>query len=115
MEGEDFIGISKEIILNADIPYKNVYIPIVNDECLEYDEYFFVDLTTSLPCVNLVNDTISITIEEDDCEFSDALSTSICCIIYLSILLHVQVLFLDWRMISMKLKKVYHPLISVLN
>jgi len=30
MEGEDFIGISKEIILNADIPYKNVYIPIIN-------------------------------------------------------------------------------------
>ena len=39
MEGEDFVGISKEIILNADIPYKNVYIPIINDECLEYDEY----------------------------------------------------------------------------
>ena len=97
VEEEDFIGVSKEIILNADVSYKNVYIPIINDECLEYDEYFFVELSTSLPCVNLVNDTVTIAIENDDCELSEALSTSICSIIpvYFSILLRVQVLLLD--------------------
>ena len=77
IEGDDFTPLSKEIIFNADTsPSRAVYIPIINDDCVEYDEYFFVDLSTSLSCVNLVNDSVNITIEDDDCELSDIPFTS---------------------------------------
>ena len=98
LEGDDFTPLSKEIIFNADTsPSQAVYIPIINDDCLEYDEYFFVDLSTSLSCVNLVNDTANMVIEDDDCEFSDISFTSIA----LNTLC-VQVLMLDWRVTSLK-------------
>ena len=59
---------SREIIFNAGTDsQQRVYIPLFNDECVEYDEYFSVDLSTSSPRVNTVNDSLNITIEDDDC------------------------------------------------
>ena len=77
LERDDFTPLSKEIIFNADIsPSQAVYIPTINDDSLEYDEYFFVDLSTSLAHVNLVDDTVNITIENDDRELSEVSCTS---------------------------------------
>lgn len=68
-ENEDFIPVSYDIIFNSNTTSTHrVYIPLLNDDCVELDEYFSVALTTSLNCVNLVNDTVNITITEDDCK-----------------------------------------------
>jgi len=57
-----------EIIFNAETDSRQrVYIPLFNDECVEYDEYFSVDLSTTSPRVNTVNDSVNITIIDDDC------------------------------------------------
>jgi len=68
VEGEDYRGVSVEIIFNAETGSRQrVYIPLFNDECVEYDEYFSVDLSTTSPRVNTVNDSVTITIIDDDC------------------------------------------------
>ena len=68
VEGEDYREVSVEIIFNAETDStQRVYIPLFNDECVEYDEYFSVDLSTTSPRVNTVNDSLNITIEDDDC------------------------------------------------
>ena len=68
IEGEDYRGVSVEIIFNAETDStQRVYIPLFNDECVEYDEYFSVDLSTTSPRVNTVNDSVTITIVDDDC------------------------------------------------
>ena len=57
-----------EIIFDAETDSRRrVYIPLFNDECVEYDEYFSVDLSTTSPRVNTVNDSVNITIVDDDC------------------------------------------------
>ena len=67
LDGEDYQGLSHEIIFdeNSVNPHR-VYIPILNDDCLEYDEYFSVILTTNMDCVTLVNDSVIINITNDD-------------------------------------------------
>ena len=68
IEEDDFRMVSQLIIFNAETgSLQGVYIPIINDECVEYDEYFSVDLSTTSPRVNTVNDSLNITIEDDDC------------------------------------------------
>ena len=68
IEGLDFRMVSQQIIFNAETEsLQRVYIPIINDECVEYDEYFSVDLSTTSPRVNTVNNSLNITIEDDDC------------------------------------------------
>ena len=67
-EGDDFRRVSVEIIFNAETDSRQrVYIPLFNDECVEYDEYFSVDLSTTSPRVNTVNDSVNVTIIDDDC------------------------------------------------
>ena len=67
LDGEDYIALSHEIIFdeNSVNPHR-VYIPILNDICLEYDEYFSVRLTTNMDCVTIVNDLVIINITNDD-------------------------------------------------
>ena len=48
---------------------QTVFITVLNDECLENDEDFNVTLTTSLDCVQLADDRLTITIVDDDSEF----------------------------------------------
>lgn len=48
-----------------------VYIPILNDECLEEDEeYFNITLSSDQDCVFFSNDTFEATIVDDDCKFN---------------------------------------------
>lgn len=67
-DGIDFRGISKEVIFdeNSENPQR-VYVPILNDDCVEYDEYFLVNVTTNMDCVLLVN-SVHVTILDDDCK-----------------------------------------------
>ena len=67
--GDDYVGISRSIIFNEDTGnQQTVYIPIVNDECLENDEYFSVTLSSAMDCVVITNDQVNITIDDDDSE-----------------------------------------------
>ena len=48
-----------------------VYIPILNDECLEEEhEGFSVELSSEQECVMFVNSTANITIYDDDSKLS---------------------------------------------
>ena len=69
-EGDDYIYISQKIVFNKDmLGPQSIYIPIVNDECLEEkEEYFTVKLSTPMDCVNLVDDVVTIHIQDDDCK-----------------------------------------------
>ena len=70
IDGEDYKEIYKEIIFDFESdPYALVYIPLFNDECVENDEDFHVELFSSLDCVNVVNGSVHIAIEDDDCKF----------------------------------------------
>lgn len=70
-EGDDFIPKTQKIIFNSDmLGPQGVYIPIFNDECLEEkEEYFTVKLTTEMDCVNLADNEVTITIQDDDCKY----------------------------------------------
>ena len=62
--------IYQELLLNGDSPNPySIYIPIKNDECVEYDEYFFVYIYASSDCVEFDNYNSSITILDDDGNF----------------------------------------------
>ena len=69
--GDDYVAISRSIIFNEDTGnQQTVYIPIVNDECLENDEYFSVTLSSVMDCVVITNDQVNITIDDDDSELT---------------------------------------------
>ena len=64
------MGIHQEILLdqNSPNPY-SLYIPIINDDCVEYDEYIFVYIVAHPPnedCVNITDPYVHITIIDDD-------------------------------------------------
>ena len=68
--GIDYIPIAHDILFNENTgPVQTVFITVLNDECLENDEAFNVTLTTSLDCVQLADDRLTITIVDDDSEF----------------------------------------------
>ena len=67
--GADYVSVSKDIIFNADTGNQRyILIPIINDECLEDDEEFTVVATSSMDCVNIIDGTVTITIDDDDCK-----------------------------------------------
>ena len=69
LDGEDYRAVTHEIIFNnATDREQRVYVPLFNDACVEYDEYFSVDLTTSMDCVELDVYSVNITIVDDDSE-----------------------------------------------
>ncbi len=50
-----------------------MHIPILNDVCLEErDEYFYINISSSLDCVRVNDSHEVVTIVDDDCEFSIA-------------------------------------------
>ena len=66
----DYIPVSHNVLFNDNTgSMQTVLIPILNDECLENDEDFNVTLTTTMDCVQLVDDRLTITIVDDDSEF----------------------------------------------
>ena len=49
---------------------QTVFVPILNDVCLEEDiEYFSVVLSSYMDCVEIVNESVTIRIDDDDSEF----------------------------------------------
>ena len=67
VDGEDYRAVTHEIIFNnATDREQRVYVPLFNDACVEYDEYFSVNLTTSMDCVELDVNIVNVTIVDDD-------------------------------------------------
>lgn len=70
LAGSDYITVSHDIIFDYDTyTTQRLYIPVVNDDdCVEEDETFYVNLYTSMDCVHVRNDSLPITIVDDDSE-----------------------------------------------
>ena len=65
--GEDYRRVSHVLVFTPNtISPLRVYVPLLNDDCLEYDEYFFVVASTNMDCVNLDDDNVTIHILDDD-------------------------------------------------
>ena len=62
----------QELIFNEETSNTQiVFVPILNDVCLEeYGEYFSVVATSDMDCVEIVNGEVTIIIDDDDSEFS---------------------------------------------
>ena len=67
---DDFFPLETPLVFDEGLDMVQcVYVPILNDECLEYrEEYFYITLSSEQDCVRLVNDSIEATIVDDDCE-----------------------------------------------
>ena len=68
---EDFIPLETSLVFDEGLDSTRcVYIPILNDECLEYEEeYFNITLSSEQDCVRFLNDSIEATIIDNDCEY----------------------------------------------
>ena len=68
---EDFISIEKNLTYAVGLgTLQCIHIPILNDECLEYkNETFMVTLSSDIDCV-LANDSLLVTIRDDDSMFN---------------------------------------------
>ena len=66
--GSDFVSVTKVILFNNFLPLAHrLYIPIINDDdCVEENEYFSVNITTDMECVDLPVDSLTITIVDDE-------------------------------------------------
>ena len=63
----DYVAIAHDIIFNEDTGLTQiVYIPNINDECLEYNETFSVTLSSNMTCVSIGTEKVTITIDDDD-------------------------------------------------
>ena len=72
LEGLDYVSVTKEIVFTkySQNPHR-LYIPIINDcDCVEEYEYFSVNITTYMDCVHLPVDYVTVTILDDDREFT---------------------------------------------
>ena len=69
---EDFRPVDLDVIFNKYTPsVQTVSVPILNDICLEEDgEYFSVIATSFMDCVQIVNESVTIRIDDDDSESS---------------------------------------------
>ena len=92
IEYEDFVPLSHDIIFNSNTT-QHIYIPLLNDDVLEYNEIFYVNVSTLLDCVNTANGSVSITIEDDDCKYCNNKLNSYNCSIMLSYLLQLIIQF----------------------
>ena len=65
--GDDYTAVACDVLFNDNTgSMQTVLVPILNDECLENDEDFNVTLTTTMDCIQLVDDRLAITIVDDD-------------------------------------------------
>ena len=69
---EDFRPVDLDVIFNKYTPsVQTVSVPILNDICLEEDgEYFSIVATSFMDCVQIVNESVTIRIDDDDSESS---------------------------------------------
>ena len=60
----------QDVIFEGTSNLQIVLIPILNDICLEEDgEFFSVMATSDMDCVEIVNATVNVTIDDDESEF----------------------------------------------
>ena len=71
LAGIDYAPVWKEILFNDFLPRaRRLQIPIINDDdCVEETEYFSVNITTDMDCVDLPVESVNITILDDESEF----------------------------------------------
>ena len=69
---EDFIPFNLDVTFNEESPNpQTVPVVILNDICLEeYSEYFYVIASSVFPCVEIINETVTLRIDDDDSESS---------------------------------------------
>lgn len=82
---EDFVPIETNLIFDEGLDLMQcLYVPILNDECLEDNEYFTITLSSEQDCVLFYNDSFEATIIDDDCTLSDYVHATVCVCICLS-------------------------------
>ena len=66
--GEDYVAVNKYILFSPERSLiECVHIPILNDECLEDEECFYVSMLSNETCVQIgENDTARVTIFDND-------------------------------------------------
>ena len=69
---DDFRPVDLDVIFNKYTPsVQTVSVPILNDICLEEEgEYFSVVATSEMDCVQIINESVTIGIDDDDSESS---------------------------------------------
>ena len=69
--GEDYIELETSLVFDEGLDTTQcVYIPVLNDECLEYvSESFEISLSSDQDCVRFNNDSFEAYIIDDDCEY----------------------------------------------
>ena len=78
--GADYIELDTLLVFDEGLATTQcVYIPVLNDECLEYEsESFYISLSSEQDCVRFSNDSYEAYIIDDDCEYD---STIILCVV----------------------------------
>ena len=68
LAGSDYITVSYDIIFDYNTDTTQcLYVPVVNDyDCVEGNETFYVNFYTSMDCVHVRNDSLPISIVDDD-------------------------------------------------
>ena len=66
--GIDFIGTPAVLTFNGSTPLQCSQVDITNDEIVENNETFFVQLGSTGDLVNISLDSATVTITDDDCE-----------------------------------------------
>ena len=66
--GSDYVTVAKIIFFNNLSPsVHRIYIPIINDDdCVEENEYFSVNISTDMECVDIPVESLTITITDDE-------------------------------------------------
>ena len=65
----DFIDTSAVLTFNESTPLQCSQVDITNDEIVENDETFFVQLGSSDDAINIFVSSATVTITDDDCEY----------------------------------------------
>ena len=67
----DYVPLEIQLVFDEGLDLTQcAYIPILNDECLEdYEETFYVLLSSGQECVLFENTSYEATIIDDDCKF----------------------------------------------
>ena len=76
--GMDFIDISAVLTFNASTPLQCSQVIITNDEIVENNETFFVQLESSDDAVNISISSATVTIADEDCEYWIVLPSRCC-------------------------------------
>lgn len=69
---DDYLPVYEELYFDGclNITEQCLHIPILNDICLEEkEESFYINISSSLDCVSVLNASEAVTVVDDDCKF----------------------------------------------